>query len=69
MNGTELDWTPVREYCEQPHWNTRVQNWLSTSRPSFAAANQVATLRRVQLNASCDWVDLLGLELSSVHVL
>jgi len=34
MNWTELP-------CEQPHWNACVQNWLSTNRPSFAAANQV----------------------------
>ena len=34
MNWTELP-------CEQPHWNACVQNWLSTNRPTFAAANQV----------------------------
>ena len=37
MNWTELP-------CEQPHWNACVQNWLSTNRPSFTAANQVLTL-------------------------
>jgi len=34
------------------NWNTCVQNWLSTNRPSFAAANEVVTLtRRVKANS------------------
>ena len=42
---TELNWTPVRELqCEQPHCNTRVQNWPSINRPSFTASDQDVTL-------------------------
>ena len=40
--------TRIRElHREQPHRNACVQNWPSTNRPSFAAANQVVTLTRV----------------------
>ena len=34
---------------------TCAKNWLSTNRPSFAAANEVVTLMRV--TASCNWAD------------
>ena len=39
LNSCELQ-------CEQPNWNPYVQNWLSTNRPSFAAANQVVILHQ-----------------------
>jgi len=48
---------------EQPHWNTCVQNWLSTNRPSFAVASQVVTLARLTnervVYKLSGWVDLL----------
>ena len=40
---TELNGTPVRE-LQFEFVATCVQNWLSTDRPNFAAANQVVTL-------------------------
>ena len=50
----ELNWTPVRYELEfrNSGVNSRsgvyyVKNWLSTNRPSFAAANQVVTLMRL----------------------
>jgi len=32
---------------KQPNWDTHLQIWLNTNRPSFAATNQVASLMRV----------------------
>jgi len=44
-----------RPQYEELHWNTCVQNWLSTNRPSFAAADPM--------------VQVDSLQVSSVHVL
>jgi len=63
INLTELNGTPGCELQrDQAPWNTRVQNWSSTKRPSFAAAsNQYAVWawrwRAWPMNASCNWVD------------
>jgi len=45
---TVLNSTPVRELqYEQQHWSTRVENWPSTNRPSFATPSQLVTPTRV----------------------
>jgi len=35
------DALPAAQPTASKHWNTRVQNWLRTNRPSFAAASKV----------------------------
>jgi len=51
LQWSKLNWTPVCELqCEQLHWNTCVQNWLSINRPSFAAANNIVQLTRMTMN-------------------
>jgi len=61
FSAHELNWSQLNSSVhKQPHWNTCIQNSLSTNRPSFAAANQVVTTTRVT-HASCRpiCVDLL----------
>jgi len=55
QHAHELNWTELQfgTRVSQRECSQRT-NWHGTSRPSFAAANQV-----VKLQASCIWVDLL----------
>jgi len=44
------EWLPFANYVfpfKQPNWDTHLQIWLNTNRPSIAATNQVASLMRV----------------------
>ena len=44
------EWLPFANYLfpfKQPNWDTHLQIWLNTNRPSIAATNQVASLMRV----------------------
>jgi len=76
VNWTELKFanshTQTEVHCEQAHWNTCVENWLSTNRPRFAGANQYKEYswrwRAWSMNASCNWVDFFrSAQVSSVQ--
>jgi len=62
LNWTELEFANWSSEHVRSNGSTK---WLSTNRPSFVAANQVATLTRVTNKRvlSCNWVDLLQVSL------